>query len=432
MSYRSSRTERSRLLIMVGGVFLLSGALFPRSAEGKPTAEPTPQDIFERRIMPIFKSPNPSSCTQCHLAGVELKNYILPSHEKTFLSLRDQGLIDLDKPAESKILRLINMGEQYKQGAALIQEKVRKAEYEAFAEWIRASCNDPKLRSAPRLETTDLAKPPRPAEVIRHARKDKLLQAFEKTIWSLRFRCDACHMPGGPENSRLVQKDGARVSWIKKEGAEATMNYLLASNLIDVKKPERSLLLLKPLNEVKHGGGQKMLPGDDGYKAFRSWLEDYAAIVNDKYAAAAGLPRPPAGPETFGSQHWLKFSDTPPAWGDKLLRVTVHTWNAQEKAWNPEPIAFADRGVWGRGKLWQHNLILAAEPGSMQAREWQRKPALAPARYLVKVYVDQKGRLATDWKSPLGKEDFVGQVEVNRWTEGYGSMVVIKADQVRR
>ena len=70
-----------------------------------------PEQVFEKRIMPIFKSPNPSSCTQCHLSGVDLKNYILPSSEKTFLSLRDQGLVDLQKPENSKILHLINMNE---------------------------------------------------------------------------------------------------------------------------------------------------------------------------------------------------------------------------------------------------------------------------------------------------------------------------------
>src|SRR5213593_1769326 len=101
--------------------------------------EPRPAEIFEQRIMPIFRSPNPSSCTECHLAGVDLKNYILPSHEKTFVSLRDQGLINLDAPADSKILRLIAMGGGTNQGAGLISAKVRDAEYGAFAEWIKAS-----------------------------------------------------------------------------------------------------------------------------------------------------------------------------------------------------------------------------------------------------------------------------------------------------
>src|SRR3954465_2279191 len=95
--------------------------------------EPTPQQVFEKGILPIFKSPNPSSCAQCHLGGVELKNYLLPSHQDTFVSLRDQGLIDLDRPEKSKILALIKMGEAEKGKSALIHQKTRKAELEAFA-----------------------------------------------------------------------------------------------------------------------------------------------------------------------------------------------------------------------------------------------------------------------------------------------------------
>src|SRR5436853_990900 len=112
------------------GIWILFAIAASSSAGAAPAdGDPKPAEVFEKRIMPIFKSPNPSSCTQCHLAGVELKNYILPSHEKTFLSLRDQGLVDLDKPEDSKILRLINMGAKEK--ASLIQEKVRKQEYDA-------------------------------------------------------------------------------------------------------------------------------------------------------------------------------------------------------------------------------------------------------------------------------------------------------------
>uniref|UniRef100_UPI003569D347 hypothetical protein n=1 Tax=Novipirellula sp. TaxID=2795430 RepID=UPI003569D347 len=51
-------------------------------------AEPSPASVFEQRIMPIFNSPNPSSCVQCHLSSVDLKDYIRPSSRETFLSLR--------------------------------------------------------------------------------------------------------------------------------------------------------------------------------------------------------------------------------------------------------------------------------------------------------------------------------------------------------
>lgn len=405
-----------------------------RSETGNASAEPTAQQVFERRLLPIFKSPNPSSCTQCHLAGVDLKNYIQPSHEKTFLSLRDQGLIDLNRPADSKILRLIRMGEKEKR-SDLIQGKVRQAEYEAFVEWIKASCADPKLRQAPKLPPGDLARPERPVEVIRHTHKDKVLESFENNIWSQRFRCLVCHMPGGADNAKLVAENGPRVSWIKAEGAEATMNYLMGSKLIDTNQPERSLLLRKPLQDgTKHGGGQKMVLGDLGYKAFRNWLEDYAAVVGDKYTRAEDLPKTKDAPRHFGSEIWVKLENTPPAWADRLLQVTVYGWDTRNKSWEGEPIAISDRAVWGAGKLWQHNLILLAAPGSARARSWERgKALLPPGRYLVKVHVDSKDRVRRDWKSDLGEEDFAGQVVIQtRWPEGYGNVTVIPSARVRR
>ena len=61
-------------------------------------------------------------------------------------------------------------------------------EYEAFAGWIKASCADPKLRNASRLEGSEQASPGKPLEVIRQARKDRLLESFERNAWSMRFR----------------------------------------------------------------------------------------------------------------------------------------------------------------------------------------------------------------------------------------------------
>jgi hypothetical protein len=394
----------------------------------------TPQQVFEKRILPIFKSPNPSSCVQCHLSGVDLKDYILPSHEKTFVSLRDQGLIDLDKPTDSQILKLINMREEDRKGAELIHEKVRKAEYDAFVDWIKACCSDAKLREAPKLAAGEIAKPPRPPEVIRHSRKDRVLESFEQNIWAMRFRCMGCHAEGTPQCDKNVKEHSARVAWMKKEGAEATMNYLIKdAKLLDTKEPEKSLLLQKPLAAVKHGGGVKFLEGDLGYQSFRAWLEDYAAIVNDKYARAADVPKKADDLDRFGTDIWLKVENTPPEWGDKLLRVTLYAWDADKKKWEDQPIAISDRGVWGKGKLWQHNLVLCAAKDSKRAERWKKEASLPNSKYLVKVHVDFKGRLAKDWKASLGEEEYAGQAEFeSRWPEGYGKMTVVDAVRVMR
>jgi hypothetical protein len=393
----------------------------------------TPAQVFEKRIMPIFKSPNPSSCTQCHLAAVDLKNYILPSHEKTFLSLRDQGLIDLDNPEKSKILQLIQMGESDKSPAALINAKVRRAEYEAFAAWIKSGARDPKLRDAPKLDPSERAAPNRPVEVIRHDRSDRLLESFTNTVWAMRFRCMGCHTEGSVENQKNVKEFGDRVAWMKAAGPEATLNYLRSSKLINSSDPEKSTLLLKPLGAVKHGGGKKFAPGDQGYKAFREFIDDYAKTVRDEYAKSDDLPKRD-DPERFGTDAWLKISNTPPAWADRLVQVNVYAWDANKSDWRSQPIATSDRVVWGKGKLWQHNLALLAAPGTEQARAWKTgKPALPKGKYLVKVYVDGKGRLADDWKAVLGPDDYVGQAEVeSSWPEGYGKMTEVDAAKVRK
>lgn len=51
---------------------LLAGILLA-PADGGPAVE-----IFRDRILPIHRSPKPSSCVECHLGGVDLKDYIFP------------------------------------------------------------------------------------------------------------------------------------------------------------------------------------------------------------------------------------------------------------------------------------------------------------------------------------------------------------------
>ena len=392
----------------------------------------TPAEVFEKRIVPIFKSPNPSSCMQCHLAGVDLKDYLLPDADKTFRSLRDQGLIDLEAPEKSKIVKLIDMGGGKAEKPNAVQAKTRRAERDAFLAWIAACAADPKLKAAPKLDEKDRAVPSRPVEVIRHERKDRVLESFESNVWAWRFRCMNCHTEGTPQNEKLRKEHGDRVAWVKEDGAAATLDYLVASKLIDPAKPEQSLLLRKPLGE-KHEGGVKFVVGDDAYKGFRSWIEDVAAIRGDKYTAAKDLPVAAAGPEKFGTELWLKLTNCPPEWADKLLLVRVYAWDAKSKKWEADPIAVSDRVVFGKGKLWQHTLTLSAEKDSARDKAWQKKASLPDGKYLVKAYVDGGGKLAKDWKAVLGEADYAGQVEFQaRWKEGYGAMTTVDAAKARK
>lgn len=389
-------------------------------------AEPSAAEVFEKRLLPIFKSPTPSSCVQCHLAGVDLKNYILPDAESTFRSLRDQGLIDLKDPAKSKIVTLIDMGGGK---GPEVHAKNRKSEREAFLAWITACAADPKLTASPKLEAEKLAQPPRPVEVIRHARKDRVLESFEVNVWSWRFRCMNCHAEGTPQNEKHRKEYGDRVAWVKKAGAEATLEYLIESKLIDVAKPENSLLLRKPLGE-KHEGGVKFAVGDEAYKGFRAWIEDVAKIRGDKYAKADELPK--AGTVLkFGTDTWIKLSDCPPAWQGKLVQVQLFAKTGDD--WSKTPIAISDRPVAAKSTIWQHNLTLLADKGSENAKAWQAgKPKLAAGEYLVRVWVDGDERLKKDWTATLDSKALVGQAAFEaKWRDGYGGMTTVNASLIR-
>ena len=189
-------------------------------------AEDSAMSIFEQRIMPIFNSPKPSSCVQCHLASVDLKDYILPSHEDTFLSLRDNGLIDVEKPDQSKILKLIGMGDEDRDALARrIHEKTRNAELQAFTAWIHACCDDKELVSRSAKSASGDAGPEKPVEVIRHARKDRILDSFVRNVWSQRMRCVPCHTPNeiNPDDPKHEKPAERHRDFVKKYGARMNL-----------------------------------------------------------------------------------------------------------------------------------------------------------------------------------------------------------------
>ena len=402
-------------------------------------------DLFEQRILPIFNSPNPSSCTECHLSGVELKDYILPSHEKTFVSLRDQGLIDLKRPERSKILRFISMQDEASK-SALISAKVRKLEYEAFAAWIKASCRDPQLRQAASLPTRGLARPSRPPEVIRYGRNDRVLASFVANIWSQRFRCTNCHAVTGKLNEKIVREHGVDVTWIRPEGPAATMQYLADKGHIDLDQPAHSRFLRKATGEIKHGGGVKMRIGDAAYSAFRGWLEDYARVRKGGYAQASDLPQ---GPTWFGSEIWLRVKEAPVAWQGKLVRMTVHPWDAGTKSFADQPIAQTstiaeakksgenqghakhnpvDTG-WG---TFAHMTLALRIPDEelVSAARAPQAPALPPGRYQVRIHV----AAAPSGDAPLSAaaDVFSGKAEIaSEWKSGYASATELAASQIQ-
>lgn len=373
-------------------------------------------EVFEKRILPILQSNKPSSCSECHLSGVDLKEYIRPTQQATFRSLVSAGMIDIQKPDESKLLQFIS---RRPEKPGLITDQIRQEEFEAFRSWIRAAASDPQLLSD--KGKADPIGPQLPEEIIRHARTDRVLNSFLDNIWNEVGRCAACHSPD--RNQKQVKENGEQVSWIKLRDPQATLNHMVEAGLIDADNPDKSLLLMKPTMQVKHGGGQKMVVGDRTYKQFRRFIDDYAAIVHRKYENAEQLPKQNTEVSVV-TDIWLKIENVPADYDKMLMQVDLY--RQSDTGWSEYRVATSDRQVFGKGQLWQHSLSLTAPRGSAWA-DGIRSERLPPGRYLAKLYVDRTGKLQKDFNAELGDEDFVGQVEVqSSWPAGYGQMTIVK------
>src|SRR5688572_10121288 len=119
---------------------LLVSLIVATSAHG--TADDNAKDVFARRILPLAKADKPSSCTECHAAGVNLSQYIREDASATFVALRSAGLVNSEQPEKSKLLELIARAPD--KGDPLLA-KIRAEELEAFRTWISAAAKDAQI-----------------------------------------------------------------------------------------------------------------------------------------------------------------------------------------------------------------------------------------------------------------------------------------------
>ncbi len=374
-------------------------------------------DIFTRRILPLAKADKPSSCIECHAAGVDLSQYIRADAASTFAALRAAGLVSVKQPEKSKLLEFIARAPD-KGDAAMA--KVRAEELVAFRTWIVTAASDPKIASAP--VTGEPIGPSAPKEVIRHARRDRVLQSFVENIWIERERCAGCHSPD--KNQRLIQKHGEHISWIRPDDPAGTLAIIIEHELINLDDPNKSLILQKPLAEVEHGGHIKFLRGSRTDKQFRRFLQDYAATVSGKYQTASDLPQPTEKVFVATAQH-LRVTDWPKEYGGRNTRIDLYRWT--DGKWSSEPVASVDGGVNPQNNMFQ-GVPFAILPRTMEiAKEVERRRQLPGGRYLVRLYVDRDGEVARNRDYELTAKDFVGEVEFDGdWPPGYQPPKIIK------
>jgi len=383
------------------------------------TAKMSADEIFNRRMLPILRSDKSSSCSECHFGGVDLRNYLREDQADMFASLRDQGLIDVKDPDQSKILQFIS---RHTDKTDELTERVRKSEFSAFRDWIRAAVNDPKLMKS-RSSTVKIGTE-MPVDLIRHLRRDHVLNSFVEDIWSEIGRCINCHSPD--RNQRLIKEHGEQMSWIVPNDPAATLEKLVDGGNIDLDDPEKSSVLQKPAGLEKHGGGPKFTLGSRSDKNFRVFLTDYAATKKGTYKSVDQLPKPRPDVAMLTEQH-LRIVDLPKGLDKKILQVNIYPWDGDH--WSSEIWGTSQNPINGEKNEWQNLVSEVAKRDSDRAKEMQSGKCRIPrGRYLVKIYVDKADRTIKQRDSELSETEFIGQVEIDGdWPPGYLPPKIIQA-----
>lgn len=388
-----------RRLAALAALSLAAGVAMAAEDEKKEAA----LEVFKQRILPIFKSPKASSCTECHLAGVDLKDYISSDQAQTFASLRKEGLVDLENPDASKILKLIRMKPEKPNPIA---DEARKKEYEAFRAWIHEAVKDPELSKA---EATGKGVGPSVSdEVIRHARKDRLLASFVENVWAYRGGCIGCHQPGDPPNAQAaenkrnwVKKHGEpAMFWLGSSGPEEALENLLKGKLLDLEKPASSLILAKPTTQVKHEGGQKMIVGSGPYRAFLRFIEDYSKIKKGKYRREEDLPG------VVVTDQYLRVRNVPQQ--RALMQIDLHRIEGGRPS--AKPIASI---VGGCGPASGGRVEIQLERSSKEFAEISASRKLPKGSYQLRFYIDSRNRLQANPLFKFGAQDLSGVLEIS-------------------
>lgn len=388
--------------------------LFLFAQSGVVLAEDNSSEIFSRRVVPLLRAPNGSSCQECHFSGVELSDFLSDNEAQTFTRLRDSGWIDLDQPQKSKLLTFIH---RHGKNTSPAIKKLREQERGALAAWISAASKNRALASAKSSGDIGIELD---ADLVRHLRTDRVLERFTENIWSEMGRCVNCHSP--ERNEKQVKEHGEQMSWIIPHDPESTLNHLRDEGLIDLEQPDQSEIRTKPTGLVDHGGGPKFPIGSLSDKRFLGFLRDYARIINDGYSSSDQLPKASAI-RMHATENFLRLTNLPDLWADKLMRVDL--FGAEDDGWSKHRIATAESWVNGEQSVWQGIM------STISSRDQHPPKKLTEGRYQAKLYVDQMDRMKADPDATFQESDFVGSLQFDgAWNLGWREPKIIDSRQI--
>jgi hypothetical protein len=240
--------------------------------------------LYSRRIEPLLAEDRPKSCNECHLSGIDLSLFVRGDACATMACMAEKGLVDLERPEDSTILRWIERADP---ASELITEEVIQEEYDGFLEWIRwsSSCGgevcgqvaNPCDGGGTQLDCATSEKDDGEPFVDPGDCSDLTRETvFREKVFRWRGRCSSCHYEGADVAPTVTSP-----RWISAgpcdQASLETMRTVLREDYVDLAQPDQSLLLLKPLAEslggVEHGGGDKFHALDEeAYVDILYWI----------------------------------------------------------------------------------------------------------------------------------------------------------------
>ncbi|HIA02426.1 MAG TPA: hypothetical protein EYN66_11025 [Myxococcales bacterium] len=256
-----------------------SELILPEDSGGANCTESTLDQAYQKYVEPFVSGTLPTSCSQCHMTGIDIGMYAQDTPCQTLACMVDSGVVDLSNPESSSLLADIKLGQT--KSSVFDVEK----EYEAMLNWIQwsASCHSDvcgKIESACSSGSNAASTGINP---IGSCSETGLLASFWDAVIIDKGRCDVCHSDWAKKDTTkgpctsdadcdeklqcldgLCRKAGAYFSpsffeglkgemvWKKKKDKERglnTMYNMVALGQIDIEEPLNSLMLVKPLLE---------------------------------------------------------------------------------------------------------------------------------------------------------------------------------------
>ena len=285
---------RAGAVVVVLVSAFLAATCVPDEEERYDCSEAGRAELYEQRIAPLLEDERPKSCNQCHLAGVDLELFVRDTPCQTMACMVELGLVNLEQPASSMVLGWIGRAEPASDG---ITEQVIAEEREGFRQWIEQSaqcglCYEGDNPCGPNTGTAE------DCEIHETAPEtfdptdpggcdDKSLETlFMSSFFPYRRRCFPCHFQ---DQSVIAEAP----KWIGVGACEVaaleTFRNVVERGFIDVKEPENSKWLKKPLDPtlggVEHGGGPKFHSLEEpAYVAMLAFSKRYAACAQNGFA----------------------------------------------------------------------------------------------------------------------------------------------------